>query len=153
MNRIVTKSTVGGSLTIALGICLLAGGLSAQDPKKLSDAEISKLLAGRWLWQPGSKMFIDITFAKDQTFKAFKGAGDLGYKASGNWKVDKGVLHITTKRISFGKEEINVEKSPQDWSFLPESKVLSIEESTLKLHSDLWKAALEFKKASELLKK
>ena len=136
------------SISFAIGMCLHATFADAQDTKKLPDAEVTKLLVGRWLWRPTSKLFIDIRFAENQSFTAWRGAGDFGYEASGTWKLDKGVLEITTKTISIGQKQAEVDESLSQWSILPKSTVISIDDVTLKVSEiDASKIALEFKKA------
>jgi hypothetical protein len=135
------------SLTLAIGMCLQLTSTTARDTKKPSDQELGQLLAGRWIWRPTSKQFIDITFANDQTFKCELGFGDLGFMTSGTWKIEARVLEIITKRIRHGEEEANVEKRSSTWSILHGSKVLSVDNLTLRLFNRVVsRAELEFKK-------
>jgi hypothetical protein len=114
---------LGGSFAaLCLGIgtlCLaLAGSADGQEkPKKLTDAEITRLLAGKWSMQtslkeldpklkdlPDVKITVALRHNKDGTFEVAMTnvAGTLTTKETfeGTWKVAEGVLEKTLTKVN-----------------------------------------------------
>jgi hypothetical protein len=101
-----------------------------QADKKLSDADIAKLLVGKWRFESGPDdppLKITMTFAKDQTAVLEMESVDLKKvrhqaKAAATWKIDKG--HIVTT--------ITKSDNPKDDGKVERSKVTSINASAFK---------------------
>ena len=118
----------GISLALALGLCVPAIVTNAGEEKKLSDADMTKLLVGKWRFEPGEKdlpIKMTLAFAKDQTYSAEAEALEIEYKvkASGTWKVEKGEIVMTTKESTNAKAVGEVGRA----------KVFSVDDSTLKV--------------------
>ena len=119
---------IGISLALALGLFVPAVVMNAGEEKKLSDADITKLLVGKWRFEPGEKdppIKMTLAFAKDQTCSAEAESLQVEYKvkASGTWKVEKGEVVMTTKESTNAKEVGQVGRA----------KVISVDNSTLKV--------------------
>jgi hypothetical protein len=123
---------MGISLVLALGLFVPALVTNAGEEKKLPDADITKLLVGKWRFDPGEKNLpikMTLAFAKDQKYSAEAEALHIEYKvnASGTWKVEKGEIVMTTKESTNAKEIGEVGRA----------KVISIDDSTLKVPASL----------------
>jgi hypothetical protein len=118
----------GISLVLALGLCVPALVTNAREEKKPSDADITKLLVGKWRFEPGEKdlpIKMTLAFTKDQTYSVEAESLQVKYKvkASGTWKVEQGEIVMTTKESTNAKEIGEVGRA----------KVISIDESILKV--------------------
>ena len=135
-----------------LGICVLAASGNGQESKLPSDADIAKMLVGKWRFEPGREdlpLKITMTYAKDQTceieLESLQVRG-VEKKGSGTWKVDKGDVVVTVKTST----------DPKDVDKESRSKLVSIDASTFKMEVTItvdpgapikdFKEVLEFKK-------
>ena len=139
MNRLVL------SLGFSLGVCLLAASANSQDAKKPSDAEIVKLLVGKWkmekLNEVGVNAVTTVNFNKDNTFayemktkSALNGKPDpkgksIELSSSGTWKVVDGAIELTVMKVKFNVEV----KGGKPLPYVEKMPVNSVTESTLKL--------------------
>lgn len=131
------RASLFGTL-LALGICLLAGAGGGRDdnPKKLTDEQISKLLVGKWLVDldegKGVKIKGSTTYKKDGTVDA-EATIELGDKSikmvlAGTWKVKDGVI-ISTVTKTNNPEIVKEGLTTKD-------KVVSIDDKSLKYTSE-----------------
>jgi hypothetical protein len=100
--------------------------------RKLSDAAVAKLLVGKWRFEPGPKdppIKMTITFTKGRACAIEAESLQVKHKvkAKGTWKVKKGEIVTTFKENTNGREASRV----------GQSKVISIDESTLKITGTL----------------
>ena len=121
---------MGISLVLALGLFAPALVANAAEEKKFSDADIAKLLVGKWRFEPGREdppIKMTITYTMDQAWSIEAESLQVEYKvkASGTWKVEKGEIVTTIKESTNAKEAGKVERT----------KVISVDDSTLKIRS------------------
>ena|ERR1700677_4148049 len=113
-------------ILLAFGICFLALSSSAQDAKKLSDADIAKLVVGKWRWEDKvNKATVDMIVRDDKTFKTEGVNGGNQFKVLGTWKIEKGALELT----------INESTLPGREGVTEVHKIFAIDEAMLKFES------------------
>jgi hypothetical protein len=116
------------SLVLALVLFMPTLVANAAAAKKLSDADITKLLVGKWRFVPGEKdppIKMTMTYARDQTFSFEAESLQVKFKAkaTGTWKVQKGEIVTTVKENTNPKETDKVART----------KVISVDGTTLKV--------------------
>jgi uncharacterized protein (TIGR03066 family) len=141
------------ALALALGLFVPALVTNAGEGKKPSDADLTKLLVGKWRFESGEKdlpIRMTLAFAKDKTYSVEAESLQPKYKvkASGTWKVEKGEVVMTTKG-STNRDEVGQ---------VGRTKVISVDGSTLKVPAtviapagtpvptELWGLVIAYKK-------
>ena len=117
-------------------------------PKKLTDAEISKLLVGKWTVEDsndkGLKIKLTVKYAKDGTFETeatlTAGEKSLNLMLSGTWKVTDGMIIATVTKT--GAPDLFKE------GHVSKDQVLAIDEKTIKYKTEKGKEVV-YKRAKE----
>lgn len=85
---------------VVFGFLILVRPTFGGDDRRLSDAEASKRIAGKWAADTQSKFFHEVEFRKDGSFKSRLGVAGIEFKSEGTWQLKDGILKATiTNRI------------------------------------------------------